>query len=280
MAKTIGEIIGRYYEETDGGIVDKAPSALNRGEGAETEFYIHKVDLCGSTVFLKRRSPQTYLRIAHTFLSSVDEITRLFGADTNQAEYAGDSVIAYYRVSDVAPLSVLFSAYYCQLASLEMQSLDRTLNQYHFRTRSVVHLGKLIMSKIGPWGDSRVSAIGYELHRVCKLEKEISDGQGRATKEFWAKLRPIDRKFLSANTVVKQVPVDSPIVPQLPSSPALAPFALGLGLNRLMSVRSDAINQLAAPSLYPPAPQYETKSEVVDYTVNWDRIRQHLFEQQ
>jgi hypothetical protein len=139
LAKTIGEIISRYYEETDGGIVAKAPSALKRGEGTETEFFIHKIDLCGSTTFLKRRSPQTYLRIAHTFLSSVDEITRFFGADTNQAEYAGDSVIAYYRASDVGPLSVLFSAYYCQLASLEMQSLDYTLNQYHFKTRTVVH---------------------------------------------------------------------------------------------------------------------------------------------
>jgi hypothetical protein len=277
LAKTIGEIIGRYYKETTGGIVDKAPSTLTRGEGTETEFFIQKIDLCGSTVFLKRRSPQTYLKIAHTFLSSVDEITRYFGADTNQAEYAGDSVIAYFRASDVAPVSVLFSAYYCQLASLEMQSLDRTLNQYHFKTKTVIHFGKLILSKIGPWGDGRVSAIGYELHRVCKLEKEIGDGQGRATKEFCAKLRPIDRKFLSANTITKQVPIDLPLLP--PSSP-LAPFALGLGLIGLANMRSDAINALATPGSFQTEPRYETKSEVVDYNVNWSRIRQHLIDQQ
>lgn len=188
LANTIGEIIDRYYKEAGGGIVNKAPSTLNRGEGTESEFFIQKIDLCGSTAFLKRRSPQTYLKIAHTFLSSVDEITRYFGADTNQAEYAGDSVIAYFKASEVTPISVLLSAYYSQLASLEMQSLDSTLNQYHFKTRTVIHYGKLILSKIGPWGDSRISAIGYELHRVCKLEKEIGDGQGRATKEFWAKL--------------------------------------------------------------------------------------------
>jgi len=276
LAKTIGEIIGRYYNETDGGIVDKAPSSLNRGEGTETEFFIQKIDLCGSTAFLKRRSPQTYLRIAHTFLSSVDEITRFFGADTSQAEYAGDSVIAYYRSSNVDPLSVLFSAYYCQLASFEMQGLDRTLNQYHFKTRTVIHSGKLIISKIGPWGDSRISAIGYELHRVCKLEKEISDGQGRVTKEFWAKLRPTERKFLSENTVTKQVPVDLPI---LPESTPLAPFSLGFGFRSLVDMRSNAINALATPNSYQTEPRYETKTEVIDYNVNWDRIRQHLFEQ-
>jgi hypothetical protein len=134
------------------------------------------------------------------------------------------------------------------------------------------------MSKIGPWGDSRISAIGYELHHVCKLEKEINGGQGKATKEFCAMLRPIERKFLSANSITKQVPVETTRQP-LSSSP-LAPFTVGLGLIGLAQARSSAINQLATPSIYLPEPQYETKSEVVDYTVNWDRIRQHLFEQQ
>ncbi len=126
MGKTIDEIINKYYYEAE--MVNKVPSDLNRGEGTETEFYIMKIDLCRSTMFLYKKNPQTYLKIAHTFLSSVDEITREFGADANQAEYAGDSVIAYFRATDVEPEDVLFASYYCQRAAWKCKSLMLLLN--------------------------------------------------------------------------------------------------------------------------------------------------------
>ncbi|MFZ6006157.1 MAG: adenylate cyclase [Nitrospirota bacterium] len=269
MAKTINEILSKYYEEADGGMVDKTPSTLNRGEGTETEFYIMKIDLSGSTKFLYRRSPQTYLKIAHIFLSSVDEITRLYRADSNQAEYAGDSVIAYFRASDVEPEDVLFAAYYCRRAALEMQNLDVTLKQYHFKTKVVLHFGKLIMAKIGPWGDGRISAIGFELHRACKMEQNVSAGQGKATKEFWAKLKPINRKFLSANT--RQVSVE---IPQPPAGSSLMPF--NFGLRDYAIPPSNALSAGLGNLLSPQKPRYELKTEVVDYTINWNVIEQYF----
>jgi len=271
MGKTIDEILNKYYDEADGGMVDKTPSSLNRGEGTEAEFYIMKIDLSKSTQFLHRRSPQTYLKIAHTFLSSVDEITRLFKADANQAEYAGDSVIAYFRASDVKPEDILFASYYCRLAAMEMQNLDVTLKQYHCKTKTVLHFGKLIMAKIGPWGDGRISAIGFELHRVCKMEKDVNPGQGKATKEFWGKLTPINRNFLSPNTITKQVTV---VPSQPPSVSSLMP--LNLGLRDYAIPPSNAFSKGLGDFLNSQQPRYEMKTEVVDYTVNWNVIEQYL----
>lgn len=269
MAKTISEILNKYYGEADGGMVDKVPSSLNRGEGTETEFYIMKIDLCGSTRFFYRRSPQTYLKIAHTFLSSVDEITRYFGADADQAEYVGDSVIAYFRASDVDASAVLLAAYFSRLAALRMQALDATLKQYPFKTKVVLHYGKLIMAKIGPWRDARISAIGFELHRVCKMEANVNAGQGKATKEFGGKLKPPDRKFLSANTITKQVPVEAPPAP----SPALT---FGIGLRDYAIPPRGLHSILDSPSLYLQEPRYKMETEVVDYTINWEKIRESI----
>ena len=269
MAKTINEILSKYYDEADGGMVDKTPSSLNRGEGTETEFYIMKIDLSGSTRFLYKRSPQTYLKIAHTFLSSVDEITRLYRADSNQAEYVGDSVIAYFRASNVEPEDVLFASYYCRLAALEMQNLDVTLKKYHFKTKTVLHFGKLIMANIGPWGDGRISAIGFELHRACKMEQNVEAGQGKATKDFHGKLKPKNRKFLTANT--RQVSVETPPPPAVSS---LMPFNSGL---RNYSISpSNAIFRGLGYSSNSQQPRYEMKTEVVDYTINWNPIEKYL----
>lgn len=271
MAKTINEILSKYYDEADGGMVDKTPSSLNRGEGTEAEFYIMKIDLSKSTRFLYKRIPQTYLKIAHTFLSSVDEITRSFGADANQAEYAGDSVIAYFRATDVEPEEVLSASYYCRRAALEMQNFDVTLKQYHFQTKTVLHFGKLIMAKIGPWGDGRISAIGFELHRVCKMEQNVGAGQGKTTKEFYGKLKPKDRKCLTANTIVTQVPIETP---QPPSVSSLMP--LGFGLRDYAILRSNALSSALGDFSNSQQPKYEMKTEVVDYTVNWNIIEQYL----
>lgn len=199
MSKTLTSILQKYYDEANKGLNnDKAPSALNRGEGTEKEYYIFKIDLVGSTFFLGNKFPQTYLKLAHVFLSSIDEITREFGADASQVEYAGDSVLAYFDVAKVPALDVILAAYWSREAALKMKNFDPSFKSYSCKTKVVLHYGKLIMAKIGPWGDYRLSAIGKELHRVSKLEKRVSSGVGYVTKDFGQKLElKARRKFLA-----------------------------------------------------------------------------------
>ncbi|HIJ88016.1 MAG TPA: adenylate cyclase [Desulfuromonadales bacterium] len=293
MAKTIGEIIQRYYDEADGGMVEKAPSALKRGEGTEKEFFIYKIDLVGSTFFTMRRSHQTYLKLAHTFLSTVDEITRYFGADGNQAEYAGDSVIAYFPKS-VEAVKVLAAAYYCRLATLQMKSLDASLNKFPCNTKAVVHFGKLIIAKVGPYGDSFVSAIGPALHKACKMENDVPAGEGHASKELMEQLQGREKSLLQGNYKETQVPIQQERTTLLtggllstaysqPSSPRtllgmsptdLSAFAVNNGANTNIG---RALNALATPSQTSNhALQYETRRELINYSINWDMIPKFL----
>lgn len=293
MAKTIDEILQKYYDEADGGMVQKAPSTLNRGEGTEKEYFIYKIDLVGSTIFTWSRSHQTYLKMAHTFLSTVDDITRRYGADDNQVEYAGDSVIAYFPKT-VGAINVLAAAYYCREATLRMKSLDATLRKFPFHTKTVVHFGKLVMAKIGPHGDSMVSAIGPELHKACKMEKDVSAGEGRASKEFMGQLEGRQKFLLKGNyketQVLKQAEVNPiaggmladafsralssrTLLGMTPNS--LSPFAVQQGRSPLIN----SLNALATPAqTNSPAPQFVTERELIDYSIRWEMIPKY-FEQ-
>lgn len=291
MAKTIDEILQKYYDEADGGMVQKAPSTLNRGEGTEKEYFIYKIDLVGSTIFTWSRSHQTYLKMAHTFLSAVDEITRRYGADDNQVEYAGDSVIAYFPKS-VGAINVLAAAYVCRDATLRMKSLDATLKKFPYFTKTVVHFGKLIMAKIGPHGDSMVSAIGPELHKACKMEKNVSAGEGRASKEFMGQLEGRQKILLKGNykeTQVLKQPETNPISrgllaevfsKSLDPSPLLSITPNNLSLFAIQKGISTPLNLLSA--LAPPVQssnhtlQYETKRELIDYSIRWDMIPKYF----
>jgi len=293
MAKTIDEILQKYYDEADGGMVQKAPSTLNRGEGTEKEYFIYKIDLVGSTIFTWSRSHQTYLKMAHTFLSTVDEITRHYGADDNQVEYAGDSVIAYFPKS-VGALNVLYAAYVCRDATLRMKSLDTTLRKFPFHTKTIIHFGKLIMAKIGPHGDSMVSAIGPALHKACKMEKDVLAGEGRASKTFWEQLEGRQKILLKGNykeTQVLKQPEANPIAGGLLSdafSQALTRRTLlGMTPNNLspfavQQARASAINSLSAlatpTQIISPVPQFVTERELIDYSIRWDMIPKY-FEQ-
>lgn len=199
MDKQIKDVLEKHYDETIGGVVQKPPSTLRRGEATEIEYYIYKIDLVASTFFTRNRTHQTYLKLAHTFLSTVDEITRNFGAEGDQTEYAGDSVLAYFRAKNVEPISVLEAAYFCRLAALEMKKLDTTLKGFPFLTKTVIHYGKLLMAKIGPRGNSVVTAIGPELHKACKMEKSVGSGEGRTSIEFRGQLNRNQRLLLKAN---------------------------------------------------------------------------------
>lgn len=281
MGGEISKILQKYYNEAQGGLVDKTPSTLNRGEATEIEYYIYKIDLVGSTLFVKNRTRQTYLKLAHTFLSAVDEITRIFGAEGEQAEYAGDSVIAYFRASKVAPIKVLAAAYYCRLAAREMKNLDATFRLFPFRTTAVLHYGKLIMAKIGPRGDSRASAIGPELHKACKMEANVGPGGGKASREFFGQLQGIEKLCLKGNYTEKNVLKLPDITPK--SRAGLLAEALTtrnrmdglLSYPQAISSRNSLLGDFAAqPAI--TAPQYETKRELVDYSIQWDFLERHL----
>lgn len=192
----IADLLSKHYDEAVGGLVDKSPSRLLRGEGTERPFYIMKIDLVGSTTALMARRKATYLKLAHVYLSTVDQITQDFGADPNQVEYAGDSVLAYFPETDATAEDVLSAACYARAAVSGMRELDETLSGLKFGARVVLHHGTLLVSKIGPRAGSILTAIGTPIHKVAKLEKEVSPGAGRATVEFRDKLDPRNRRFL------------------------------------------------------------------------------------
>ncbi len=127
------------------------------------------------------------------------------------------------------------------------------------------------MTKIGPWGDGRISAIGFELHRVCKMEQNVGTGQGKATKDFYGKLKLENRKFLTANTIVTQVPIETP---QPPSVSSL--MSLNFWLRNYVNPPSNAFFRGLGDFSNSQQPRCEMKTEVVDYTINWNIIEQDL----
>ncbi|HEY8098468.1 MAG TPA: hypothetical protein VIE65_20585, partial [Methylobacter sp.] len=192
----IRNLLARHYAEAENGIVDQSPSKLARGEGTERNYFILKIDLVGSTTLLMRRRKSTYLKFAHTFLSTIDNITRGLGADGDQVEYAGDSVIAYFPENSTDPMDVLAAACYCRFAVAEMQKLDRTLGELRFKCKIVLHYAPLIVARIGPRAGSALLAIGFPLHEVAKLEKETPPDTARVTMAFCKKVDLANKKYL------------------------------------------------------------------------------------
>jgi class 3 adenylate cyclase len=295
MDDKIHDIIERYFYEADGGIVQKAPSRLNRGEGTEINYYIYKIDLVASTLFTQTRTRKTYLQLAHTFLSAIHDITWEYGAEDDQTEYAGDSVIAYFRTDEVDAVDVLEAAYYCRKAALEIRKLDETLKRFPFNTKTIIHSGKLVMAKIGPRGSWRVSAIGPELHKACKMEKNVLPGEGRVSKEFMGQLVGRQKLLLKANYKEKQVLKLPEITPKPRGlSPLESPYpyssAQGITGMAPMNIMADSLQQrgIASPQRNAltefatsvpkgvPEPQYVTERELVDYSINWDMIPKFL----
>lgn len=280
MPKTVDDIINKYYDEANQGLAnEKAPSELNRGEGTEAFYYILKIDLCNSTLFFLRRSSQTYLKIAHVFLSTVDDITRIYGSDTKQVEYAGDSVVAYFPDNCGMASKVLSAAYWARNATTKMKALDPTFWKFPFKSRIILHYGKLILGKIGPWGDYNLTAIGMPLHIVAKLEKKVQPGDGLATKAFAEKLSPNEKKlFLIGNYDETTVEVQDTLS-NLQGTPAIYP-GLGLLSNNTFAITPRALYNFLTPAnstlAAAKSPRYETKRELIDYNINWLKIQMSL----
>ncbi len=245
----IQELLQRHQGEAADGLVDKPPSLLLRGEGTEKSFYIMKIDLVGSTQLLLGRRKSTYLKLAHTFLSTIDKITQDFGADPDQVEYAGDSVLAYFAENKASAEDVIKAACYSRAAVQQIQYLDGVLNTLQLKCKVVLHFDTLLVSKIGPRANSILTAIGHPIHHVAKLEKEILADQGWATDKFFQQVEMGNRKFLGPVYEEKKVPEFSILTP---------PVA----------------NTLLASILYPqqhhvPQPQYRIERKVIGYNLRW-----------
>ena len=204
----IQRAIYRYSAESHEGLVNIQPSRLNRGEGTEVEYYLLKVDLVASTKQLMIRSPRTYLKFAHVYLSTLDEITRIYGAHEDQTEYAGDSVLAYFPDTQGMATQVLVCAAGCRYAAEQMKLLDQSLSQMQFHTRIIMHFGTLIAANIGPWGARQKKVIGMPIHKMSIIEKTINAMVGYATLEYAEKLdSKIKQNYLRLE--MKNDPADS-----------------------------------------------------------------------
>lgn len=246
----IRELLQRHQVETAEGLVDKPPSQLLRGEGTEKNFYIMKIDLVGSTALLLGRKKSTYLKLAHTFLSTVDKITQDYGADPNQVEYAGDSVLAYFAENKATAEDIITTACYSRAAVQQFKNLEGVLSTLQLKCKVVLHFDTLVVAKIGPRANSILSAIGHPIHRVAKIEKEITADTGRTTEKFFQQVRNENRKFLCPVYKEIQVPETEPIHP--------------------------AVNSLAS-SLYPVQqsilrPQLRVERTLVGYDLRWNML--------
>lgn len=212
--RRVDQLLKMHFDEADDALIDEAPSNLRRGEGTEKNFFILKIDLVGSTQLLMSKKQATYLKMAHTFLSTVDRITQDYGADPEQVEYAGDGLFAYFPATAGAGEKVLAAAFYSKAAVDRMANLGGAVGALKPKCRIVLHYASLTVARIGPRAGSILSAIGMPIHRVAKLEKDIAPGVGRATREFRAQLDRTSWKYFE--TVYNETTVAVPVPPPSP----------------------------------------------------------------
>ena len=259
VSEDLDSLLWRYYTEASQGLVDVSPSRLTRGQGTEKGFYIFKVDLANSTKSLLLSRRATYLKLAHTFLSTVDEITYESGADNNQTEYVGDGLIAYFPESTQIS-KILTAAVMCREAVLRLKKLDATLGNLDLNFRIVIHYDTLVMAKIGRRGESIISAIGLPIHKVCKIEETINPGVGRVTKEFYQRVSRELRQYFLEVSESKQVAC----------APIYAPAP----------VRTSTLANLLYASTEgfytPPAITYKLEKTILGYNLNWFKLKQTL----
>lgn len=256
----IDELLNKHYNETSDGLVDASPSRLTTGQGTEKNFYILKIDLVGSTMMLAGSRKTTYLRLAHTFLSTVDKITQERGADSEQTEYAGDSVLAYFP-ENISAENVLVAACLCRMAVIRIAELHGAIGALKPRCKVVLHYAPLIVAKIGPRAGSFISAIGHPIHRVAYIEKQIGADTGRTTEEFYKQLALVNRKFLTEVNVTRQEEIPSYQLPRVyPNS--------SLGLANIL--KGNTVSAMPSP------PQYKTINTLVGYDIKWGFLNRLL----
>ena len=166
----INDLLNRYWSETTGLMRDCSVSELVRGECTSRPYFILKIDLIGSTRLLAGQRPATYARIAHSYLSAIDSITQQFGAEPEQTEYHGDSVLALFPERGNSAVEVLTAAIQAHYAVHQL----RHMAGIPLRPKVLLHFAPLTVAKVGPWSETHRVAIGLPIHLVAKHEKDIT----------------------------------------------------------------------------------------------------------
>ena len=254
----INDLLNRYWSETTGLMRDCSVSELVRGECTSRPYFIFKIDLIGSTRLLAGQRPAIYARIAHSYLSAIDSITQQFGAEPEQTEYHGDSVLALFPERGNSAVEVLTAAIQAHYAVHQL----RHMAGIPLRPKVLLHFAPLTVAKVGPWSETHRVAIGLPIHLVAKHEKDITSAAVWLSDAIAAKLvsqirgQFLERRYVEY-TEMEQVPVPSP--PLIPlgnllsglNPPEQNDYSLGL---------LGALGALAYNPPPPPPPRYEYRS--------------------
>lgn len=171
-ANDIDQLIEVHLHEASGGLKRCRVSELSRGQCTSRPYFIFKIDLAASTVVLRNTKPAEYARIAHAYLSTVDAITQQFGAEPEQTDYQGDSVLAFFPERGNSVEAVVTAAVVAHYAVGKLR--QRVSVPLH--PRLLLHFAPLTVAKIGPWSESHRVAIGLPIHYVAKKENDVRPG--------------------------------------------------------------------------------------------------------
>ncbi len=249
--RELDELFTRHVAETADGQLDCAVNELARGQSTLRHHYILKVDIVNSTMLLRGRQAQTYVRLVHPFFSTLDAICRSWGADSAQTEYHGDSVLALFPDRGNTAMDVLAAAVQCHYVCKLLARESTNRREFGIRTRTVLHYGPLSVTITGPYGESHRVAVGIPIHDAAKREKEVAAGTIWASDAFTALLSVQERasymrRQRKTETVREQVRVEPP-------APPMAPLSSLLGLGAAQPQQHSALS-LAGSYLSPPSP--------------------------
>jgi class 3 adenylate cyclase len=264
-AREVEDLVKTHLDEAGGGVIDCQVSELARGESTTRDYFILKIDIVGSTRFLYRARGAPYVRLAHAYLSSVDKITQSYGADPEQTEYHGDSVLAFFPLRGNAAEDVLTASAWSHFAVKRLRELDEDFRALALSARTVLHYGPLNVANIGPYGESHRVAIGIPIHQAASREKSVDGGKIWVSEAFAKELRrDIRAQLLERNYKVEmrqeQILVHPPSSEDTSRNNLLAAL-----LRRQTSPLGNAFNPVGlgsalAPPAIPLPPRYETRS--------------------
>jgi class 3 adenylate cyclase len=256
-ANGIDDLLNRHFGESTGSMRRCSVSELGRGECTSRPYFIFKIDLVNSTLFLKNQKPASYARIAHAYLSTIDAITQEFGAEPEQTEYQGDGVLALFPERGNTAIEVVSAAIQAHYAVNKLRHVSG-VNLY---PKIVLHHADLTVANIGPWSETHRVAIGLPIHAVAKREESIKPGTIWLSESLAAKFSREFRSRLLSRIFVESTTIERVLVPAPPrsSSDTIGNLLSGLGadqnalsLGALSSLNSISGNPTYRGGLAPP----------------------------
>jgi class 3 adenylate cyclase len=212
----IDALLKRYFGESTGSMRRCSVSELGRGECTSRPYFIFKIDLVNSTLFLKNQKPASYARIAHAYLSTIDAITQEFGAEPEQTEYQGDGVLALFPERGNTAIEIVSAAIQAHYAVNRL----RHVSSMKLFPKIVLHHADLTVAKIGPWSETHRVAIGLPIHMVAKREELIKPGTIWLSESLSAKFSREFRLRLLNRIFAESTSIERVLVPTPPSVPA------------------------------------------------------------